>query len=88
MGACNEVVEQASRVKWWSRRVAFSHPPRLLLTGGADSGGINMQRLVDLEVAVGTQPEFSQVKLAAKVMIKAAKQLVAGGRVALLEDSE
>ena len=39
-------------------------------------------------MAVGTQPEFSQVKLAAEVMIKAAKQLVAGGCVALLEDPE
>ena len=33
-------------MKLRSRQVAFSHPPRLLLTGGADGGGIDLQRLL------------------------------------------
>lgn len=59
-------------MKWRSKRVAFAHP---LL--GTD-GGINKQRLVDLEAAIGTQPGFAQVKLAAGAMIRAANQLMDG----------
>lgn len=59
-------------MKWRSKRVAFAHP----LLGA--NGVIDMKRLDDLESDVKTKPGFAQVRQAMEVMIKVARQLLAG----------
>lgn len=59
-------------MEWRSKRTSLAY-----LQGNLD-GVIDLldwQRLSDLETAVATEPGFAMVKLAAGVMIKAARQL-------------